>query len=178
VLSRTRSIGCCIRIPNSVAHRGADRTVRLQERRPRPARFSPKSPLPAELRASVQVSVDQLDAPTPAEVGAARAIRVREGYFKKRRGASAVSRSSTRSTNGLRPPRVWRWCAGTMGAPSVWRASDSSSTRSLDGTSLRALCQAASELGLAARSVKASPRNFEQMPLRRSFTGKATTGSF
>jgi ATP-binding cassette subfamily B protein len=36
---------------------------------------------------------------------------------------------------------------------------------SLDGTSLRAICQAAGELGLAARSVKASPRNLERMPL-------------
>jgi ATP-binding cassette subfamily B protein len=36
---------------------------------------------------------------------------------------------------------------------------------SLDGTSLRGLCSAATELGLAARSVKASPRNLEQMPL-------------
>ena len=36
---------------------------------------------------------------------------------------------------------------------------------SLDGTSLRAICQAASELGLAARSVKVSPRNLERMPL-------------
>jgi HlyB family type I secretion system ABC transporter len=36
---------------------------------------------------------------------------------------------------------------------------------SLDGTSLRAISRAAQELGLAARSVKASPRNLEQMPL-------------
>jgi ATP-binding cassette subfamily B protein len=36
---------------------------------------------------------------------------------------------------------------------------------SLDGSSLRALCQAANELGLAGRAVKASPKNFEQMPL-------------
>jgi ATP-binding cassette subfamily B protein len=36
---------------------------------------------------------------------------------------------------------------------------------SLDGSSLRGLCEAASELGLAARSVKASPANFEKMPL-------------
>ena len=36
---------------------------------------------------------------------------------------------------------------------------------SLDGTSLRAICQAAGELGLAARSVKASPRNLDRMPL-------------
>ncbi|HYT32081.1 MAG TPA: peptidase domain-containing ABC transporter [Thermoanaerobaculia bacterium] len=36
---------------------------------------------------------------------------------------------------------------------------------SLDGTSLRGLCAAATELGLAARSVKASPRNLSLMPL-------------
>jgi len=36
---------------------------------------------------------------------------------------------------------------------------------SLDGTSLRAICQAATELGLAARAVKASPANLDQMPL-------------
>ena len=36
---------------------------------------------------------------------------------------------------------------------------------SLDGTSLRALCHAATELGLAARSVKASPRTLGDMPL-------------
>ncbi len=36
---------------------------------------------------------------------------------------------------------------------------------SLDGTSLRGLCRAATELGLAARSVKASVRNLADMPL-------------
>ena len=36
---------------------------------------------------------------------------------------------------------------------------------SVDGTSLRALCRAANELGLAARAVKASRRHLDQMPL-------------
>jgi HlyB family type I secretion system ABC transporter len=36
---------------------------------------------------------------------------------------------------------------------------------STDGTSLRALCRGAEELGLAARAVKASARNLDQMPL-------------
>lgn len=36
---------------------------------------------------------------------------------------------------------------------------------SLDGTSLRAICQSATELGLAARAVKASVTNLAQMPL-------------
>ena len=35
----------------------------------------------------------------------------------------------------------------------------------LDGTTLRSLCSAAEELGLAARSVKASPQNLDRMPL-------------
>ena len=36
---------------------------------------------------------------------------------------------------------------------------------SLDGTSLRGICRAAQELGLAARSVKSSPRDLAEMPL-------------
>ena len=36
---------------------------------------------------------------------------------------------------------------------------------SVDGTSLRAICRAATELGLAARAVKASKANLSQMPL-------------
>src|SRR5581483_8301824 len=36
---------------------------------------------------------------------------------------------------------------------------------SIDGTSLRSLCRAATELGIASRSVKASHRNLEQLPL-------------
>jgi ABC-type bacteriocin/lantibiotic exporter with double-glycine peptidase domain/CRP-like cAMP-binding protein len=36
---------------------------------------------------------------------------------------------------------------------------------SADGTSLRGLCRAAAELGLAARAVRAAPQDLEQMPL-------------
>ena len=36
---------------------------------------------------------------------------------------------------------------------------------SRDGTSLKAMCQAATELGLAARSLKVSPRNLPHMPM-------------
>lgn len=35
----------------------------------------------------------------------------------------------------------------------------------LDGASLRAICEGANELGLAARAVKASPENLDEMPL-------------
>ncbi len=35
----------------------------------------------------------------------------------------------------------------------------------LDGASLKAICEGANELGLAARAVKASPASLDQMPL-------------
>src|SRR5205807_8026579 len=45
-----------------------------------------------------------------------------------------------------------------------------------DGTSLKALCRAAIELGLAARALKVSLRNLQIFRCLQSFTGKATTG--
>ena len=47
---------------------------------------------------------------------------------------------------------------------------------SRDGTSLKAICHAAGELGLAARMLKVSPRNLPNSRCRRSCIGKATTG--
>ena len=47
-----------------------------------------------------------------------------------------------------------------------------------DGTSLKALCRAATELGLAARALKVSLRNLPICRCRRSFIGKAITGLF
>ena len=48
---------------------------------------------------------------------------------------------------------------------------------SLDGTSLRAICQAANELGLAARAVKASRTTCARCRSRASCTGTVITGS-
>ena len=140
-----------------------------------PLDFAEES-LPAELRASVQVSADQLDAParpratpskdeaTPAEA-AARAVRVGGRAFQEEGEAHPPlpARLPDRR-DGLR-----RRLPGD-GLPALRARRQPGAHRqlvhtSLDGTSLRALCQAASELGLAARSVKASPRNFERMPL-------------
>ncbi|MEO5814935.1 MAG: peptidase domain-containing ABC transporter [Gemmatimonadaceae bacterium] len=133
-----------------------------------PLDFAEES-LPAELRASVQVSADQVDA--PAKPHAAPAEQPREpfesdeGFFRKT------------SKRIRRFPLVYQIDEMDCGAACVamvcrhyGRAVSLSRIRqlvhtSLDGTSLRALCLAASELGLAARSVKASPRNFDQMPL-------------
>ena len=48
---------------------------------------------------------------------------------------------------------------------SAWRASGELCHTSRDGTSLKAICHAASELGLAARALKVSLRNLSEMPL-------------
>ncbi|MEO8334734.1 MAG: cyclic nucleotide-binding domain-containing protein, partial [bacterium] len=133
-----------------------------------PLDFAEES-LPAELRASVQVSADQVDAPAKARAEPTAAPREPfesdEGYFRKK------------SKRIRRFPLVYQIDEMDCGAACVamvcrhyGRAVSLSRIRqlvhtSLDGTSLRALCLAASELGLAARSVKASPRNFDQMPL-------------
>lgn len=128
-----------------------------------PLDFAEES-LPAELRAIDQVGADQLDAPAVSTQPRAP-FETDDGHFKK---------SSKRIR---RFPLVYQIDEMDCGAACLamvcrhyGRAVSLSRIRqlvhtSLDGTSLRALCLAASELGLAARSVKASPRNFEQMPL-------------
>ena len=138
-----------------------------------PLDFAEES-LPAELRASVQVSADQLDAPASArkkaksadaEPPAREPFESEDGHFRK--GPKRIRRF----------PLVYQIDEMDCGAACVamvcrhyGRAVSLARIRQLvhtgiDGSSLRALCQAASELGLAARSVKASPRNFERMPL-------------
>ncbi len=134
-----------------------------------PLDFAEES-LPAELRAIDQVGTDQLSAPAAAPDRASTAapkepFESDEGYFRK--GKKRIRRV----------PLVYQIDEMDCGAACLamvcrhyGRAVSLARIRqlvhtSLDGTSLRALCQAASELGLAARSVKASPRNFDRMPL-------------
>jgi HlyB family type I secretion system ABC transporter len=120
--------------------------------------------LPVELRVREKVGPAQVEAeldegePDTAPFAA-------EGRFVKRRGRIR------------RFPHVRQLDAMDCGAAALamvcrhWgRAVSLARIRQLcftstDGTSLRALCRAATELGLAARAVKASPRNLPLMPL-------------
>ncbi len=56
------------------------------------------------------------------------------------------------------------------------RAHSPARAHRLDGTSLRAICRAGEELGLAARAVKASTGHLDQMPLPAIIHWEATTG--
>ena len=130
-----------------------------------PLDFAEES-LPAELRAIEQVGARQLDAPPAAADGQEREpFESEAGYFRKKSGRIR------------RFPLVYQIDEMDCGAACLamvcrhyGRAVSLARIRqlvhtSLDGTSLRAICHAASELGLAARSVKASPRNADRMPL-------------
>jgi ATP-binding cassette subfamily B protein len=137
-----------------------------------PLDFAEES-LPAQLRASVQVSADQLDVlttPRPASASGApeparEPFESEDGHFKKKgkriRRFPLVYQIDEMDCGAACLAMVCRHYGRAVSLARIRQLVHTS----LDGTSLRALCQAASELGLAARSVKASPRNFDRMPL-------------
>jgi ATP-binding cassette subfamily B protein len=127
--------------------------------------------LPAEVRARRSVSIDQID--VPPEAGEPRAApKAQSGPFEAEDG-----RFAGRGKRIRKFPLIYQIDEMDCGAASLamicrhfGRAVSLARIRplvhtSLDGSSLRGLCEAASELGLAARAVKASPKNFTQMPL-------------
>jgi ATP-binding cassette subfamily B protein len=124
--------------------------------------------LPAEASAHEKVGPRQVEAEDRGEPEAAAPddpFATADGRFVKRRGRIR------------RFPLVRQLDAMDCGAAAVamvcrhWgRAVSLARVRQLcftstDGTSLRALCAAATELGLAARAVKASARNLPRMPV-------------
>jgi len=125
--------------------------------------------LPAELRAHEKVGPRQVEATEDeepdTEEGSAAPFATPDGRFVKR--ARRIRRF----------PFVRQLDAADCGAAALamvcrhyGRAVSLARIRQLcftstDGTSLRALCRAATELGLAARPVKVSARNVAQMPL-------------
>jgi HlyB family type I secretion system ABC transporter len=127
--------------------------------------------LPAEVRARPSVSIDQIDIPAEDEEAPAP-TKDAAGPFADEEG-----RFAARGRRIRRFPLIYQIDEMDCGAACVamicrhfGRAVSLARIRplvhtSLDGSSLRALCEAASELGLAARAVKASPKNFTQMPL-------------
>ena len=126
--------------------------------------------LPAELRVQEKVGPRQVEA-TPDddededEEALARPSRRRRGASSSAAGASGASRYVRQIDEmDCGAAALAMVCRHYGRAVSLARIRQLCFT-STDGTSLRALCRAATELGLAARSVKASPRNLPQMPL-------------
>jgi len=110
--------------------------------------------LPAELRAHEKVGPRQVEEATPEdERFVKRAPRIRRFPFVRQIdaadcGAAALAMVCRHYGRAVSLARIRRLCF-----------------TSTDGTSLRALCRAATELGLAARPVKVSARNLAQIPL-------------
>jgi HlyB family type I secretion system ABC transporter len=121
--------------------------------------------LPAGADAQVQVSDAQVDQASPDDEAIDEAPFESEGRFVKKR-------RRVRRMKFLRQIDEMDCGAASLAMISrhFGRAVPLSRIRQLvntglDGTSLRSICSAAEELGLAARSVKASPQNLDRMPL-------------
>ena len=120
--------------------------------------------LPAELRVREKVGPRQVETPTGEDEEAApfvtpdglfvkRARRIRRVPFVRQLdaadcGAAALAMVCRHHGRAVSLARIRQLCF-----------------TSTDGTSLSAICRAATELGLAARPVKVSTRNLDRMPL-------------
>lgn len=130
--------------------------------------------LPAEASVTEKVGESQIQetieyaVPTPEAAPAEAAV----GPF-----ADDAGRFTKRRKRIKRFPHLWQIDEMDCGATSLaivcrhyGRAISQARIRqlvhtSVDGASLKAICQGANELGLAARAVKASPASLDQMPL-------------
>lgn len=128
--------------------------------------------LPADTRVARKVGSDQIDEDLSAETAGAHAAPVDAGPF-----ADDEGRFVKRGKRIRRFPHLWQIDEMDCGASCVaivcrhfGKSIGLARVRqlvhtSLDGASLKAICQGAQELGLAARAVKASPVHLDQMPL-------------
>jgi ABC-type bacteriocin/lantibiotic exporter with double-glycine peptidase domain len=121
--------------------------------------------LPAGADAQVQVGEDQVDHTNTGEVPEEPAPFEANGHFVK-------SRRRVRRMKFVRQIDEMDCGAACLAMTARHFGRDVSLARirqlvntGLDGTSLRSLCTAAEELGLAARSVKASAHKLDRMPL-------------
>ncbi len=127
--------------------------------------------LPADAATQEKVGEDQLDAP-PISPKRGREADAESAPFADEEGRFVKGNRRLR-----RFPHLWQIDEMDCGATSLaiicryfGRAVSLSRIRQLvstglDGASLRAICEGANELGLAARAIKSSPSNLAQMPL-------------
>jgi ATP-binding cassette subfamily B protein len=119
--------------------------------------------LPADVRAHDKVGPDQVDEDVEEEVEEPFASA--EGHFvksaKRIRRFPVVRQIDAADCGAAALAMVCRHFGRAVSLARIRQLVHTS----IDGTSLSALCRAASELGLAARSVKASPRTLDDMPL-------------
>jgi ATP-binding cassette subfamily B protein len=125
--------------------------------------------LPADSSAHDKVGPGQVDHTAEeleaAGVGERGPFESPEGYFVKRarriRRFPVVQQIDEMDCGAAALAAVCRYYGRRVSLARIRRLVHTA----VDGTSLRALCSAATELGLAARSVKASRRRLDQLPL-------------
>ena len=121
--------------------------------------------LPAEVQTHDKVATEQVDQADQEAPSAAGPFASDEGHFIKKgqrlRRLPFVRQIDEMDCGAASLAMVCRHFGRAVSLARIRQLVHTA----LDGTSLSALCRAASELGLAARSVKASPRTLPDMPL-------------
>jgi len=122
--------------------------------------------LPAEAGSTSKVDIDGAPpGPEKAEAGAGEPFADEKGFFrqgrKKIRRMPFVQQIDEMDCGAASLAMVCRHFGRNVSLPRIRQLCHTAS----DGTSLKAICAAATELGLAARALKVSPRNLPQLPL-------------
>ncbi len=121
--------------------------------------------LPADVRVHDKVGPEQVDQAEVEDEAEPGLFASAEGYFIKKakriRRFPLVRQIDEMDCGAACLAMVCRYFGRSVSLSRIRRLVHTS----LDGTSLRALCHAAEELGLAARSVKTSSRRLDQIPL-------------
>ena len=121
--------------------------------------------LPAEVSVQEKVGPRQVEVTEGKAGEAAAPFASPEGYFVKRGGRIRrfphVRQLDAMDCGAAALAMVCRHYGRPVSLARIRQLAFTST----DGTSLRAICRAATELGLAARAIKASTRNLVQMPL-------------
>ncbi|MDQ2919262.1 MAG: peptidase domain-containing ABC transporter, partial [Verrucomicrobiota bacterium] len=125
-----------------------------------PLDFSEET-LPAEVRAHNKVAIDE----PPPPVDSADPFADDKGFFKKRarrvRKFEHVAQIDEMDCGAASLGMICRHYGRKVSLTRIRQLCHTST----DGTSLKAMCRAATELGLAARALKVSLRNLPAMPL-------------
>ncbi|MEO5717666.1 MAG: peptidase domain-containing ABC transporter [Chthoniobacterales bacterium] len=119
--------------------------------------------LPAEVSAHDKIGVDKKAA--PAKESGEDPFADEEGYFRKRkkriRKIEAIEQIDEMDCGAASLGMICRHFGRKVSLARIRQLCHTST----DGTSLKAICRAATELGLAARAIKVSLRNLPLMPL-------------
>ena len=143
-------------ITERIAQYHADREAQV------PLDFSQEM-LPAEAAVHNKVEIDQAEA--AAEEEGEEPFATPEGYFRKKKGRIRrfpfVRQVDEMDCGAASLGMVCRYFGRNVSLTQIRQLAHVA----YDGTSLRALCSAATELGLAARAVKVSPGNLDRLPV-------------